>query len=55
MEVSNSTADTGGSQDIIDGHIKIKTGSAIKEFTQRGLKFEDESTLDADVVVFATG
>lgn len=47
--------DTGGSQDIIDGKIKLKTGSNMKEFTENGLTFEDGSMLDADVVVFATG
>ena len=40
---------------IIDGKIGLKNDSAIKEFTKTGLKFEDGSTLDADLVVFATG
>jgi hypothetical protein len=40
---------------IIDGKIGLKNDSAIKEFTKTGLKFENDSTLDADVVVFATG
>ena len=40
---------------IIDGKIGLKSDSAIKEFTKAGLKFEDGSTLDTDVVVFATG
>lgn len=47
--------DVGGSQEIIDGKIKLKTGSAIKSFNENGLEFEDGSNLDADVVVFATG
>ncbi|KAF5363122.1 hypothetical protein D9757_011716 [Collybiopsis confluens] len=47
--------DTGGSQDIIDGKIKLKNGSAIKEFKETGLAFEDGETLEADVIVFATG
>jgi len=47
--------DTGGSQDIIDGKIKVKTGSEIKCFTERGLEFDDGSAVDADVIVFATG
>lgn len=47
--------DTGGSQEIIDGKIKLKTGSAIRSFTETGLDFEDGSKLDADVIVFATG
>ena len=40
---------------IIDGKIGLKNNSAIKEFTKAGLKFEDGSTLDADLVVLATG
>lgn len=48
-------ADDGGSQLIIDGKIGLKNDSAIKEFTKTGLKFEDDSTLDADLVVLATG
>ena len=40
---------------IIDGKIRLKNDSAIKEFTKTGLRFEDGSTLDADVVVLATG
>ncbi|KIK66458.1 hypothetical protein GYMLUDRAFT_257766 [Collybiopsis luxurians FD-317 M1] len=47
--------DTGGSQDVIDGKIKLKNGSAIKEFSESGLVFEDGHSIDADVVVFATG
>ena len=40
---------------IIDGTIGLKNDSVIEEFTKTGLKFEDGSTLDADLVVFATG
>ncbi|KAF8960044.1 hypothetical protein BDZ97DRAFT_1835231 [Flammula alnicola] len=47
--------DVGGSQYIIDGKIKLKNDSQIKEFTETGLKFEDGSELAADVVVFCTG
>ncbi|KAK7051188.1 hypothetical protein VNI00_004688 [Paramarasmius palmivorus] len=47
--------DTGGSADIIEGRIKLKNGSQIKEFSETGLVFEDGTSLDADVVVFATG
>ena len=48
-------ADVGASQLIIDGTIGLKNDSTIKEFTKTGLEFEDGSTLDADLVVFATG
>ncbi|KAG1721001.1 hypothetical protein EDB19DRAFT_2044478 [Suillus lakei] len=47
--------DVGASQMIIDGKIKLKSDGPISRFTQTGLLFEDGSTLDADVVVFATG
>ena len=47
--------DDGASQFIIDGKIGLKNGTSIKEFTKTGLKFEDDSTLDADLIVFATG
>jgi len=40
---------------IIDGKIGLKNNSTIKEFTETGLRFEDGSTLDADLVVLATG
>jgi len=40
---------------IIDGKIGLKNDSGIKEYTKTGLKFEDGSTLDVDLVVFATG
>ena len=40
---------------IIDGKIGLKNDSVLKEYTKTGLKFENGSTLDADLVVFATG
>lgn len=50
-----NTTDTGASQLIVDGKIKLKSGSTIESFTERGLRFEDGDELQADVVVFATG
>lgn len=48
--------DVGGTQYIIDGRLKVKGGcGAIKEYSENGLKFEDGSELQADVVVFCTG
>jgi hypothetical protein len=47
--------DVGASQMIIDGKIKLKSDSQIKEFIPNGIKFEDGSEIAADVVVFATG
>ncbi|PPQ95455.1 hypothetical protein CVT26_008474 [Gymnopilus dilepis] len=49
------STDVGGSQYIIDGKIKLKNDSQIKEFTENGLKFENGSELNTDVVVFCTG
>lgn len=46
--------DTGASGRIISGDIKVKSGS-IKGFTDTGVVFDDGSTEDYDVVVFATG
>lgn len=48
-------ADTGASQLIIDGKIKLKTSTEIESFTEQGLKFADGTELPADLVVFATG
>lgn len=47
--------DVGGSQAIIDGRIKLKSSAQISRFTKTGLLFDDGGTLDADVVIFATG
>ncbi|KAF8558001.1 FAD/NAD(P)-binding domain-containing protein [Imleria badia] len=40
---------------VISGDIKLKQGGAIVCFTEKGLKFEDGTELEADIVVFATG
>jgi len=47
--------DTDTCNHIINGDIKLKSGSAIKRFTEKGLKFRDGTKLEADAVVFATG
>ncbi|KAH0828140.1 hypothetical protein J3R83DRAFT_3828 [Lanmaoa asiatica] len=47
--------DTGTSKHIINGDIRIKNGSAIERFTEKGLKFADGTELEADIVVFSTG
>ena len=47
--------DTGGSKLIGEGKIKLKNHSPLAGFTETGLKFEDGSELQADVVIFATG
>ena len=47
--------DVGASQLIIDGKIKIKQGVEIERFTSDGVIFTDGTSLEADVVVLATG
>ncbi|KAI6098808.1 FAD/NAD(P)-binding domain-containing protein [Pisolithus croceorrhizus] len=47
--------DIGASQKIIDGKIKLKSNGSIARFIPNGLLFEDGSTLDVEVVIFATG
>ena len=53
--IETRSTDVGASQMIIDGKIKLKNDAQISRFTEKGLEFEDGSTLDADAVVFATG
>jgi len=53
--IETRSTDVGASQMIIDGKIKLKNDAQISRFTEKGLAFEDGSTLDADTVVFATG
>lgn len=53
--ILTSLIDTGTSKHIIDGNIKIKNGSAIERFSEKGLKFADGTELEADIVVFSTG
>jgi len=46
--------DIGASQLIIDGKIKLKAGQ-VGEILPRGIRFDDGSELEADVIVYATG
>ncbi|MEV6923792.1 NAD(P)-binding domain-containing protein [Dactylosporangium sp. NPDC051485] len=45
----------GCSQLIADGKIKLAQGSGLAEFTPEGIRLEDGRTLEADLVVLATG
>jgi len=47
--------DVGASELVADGKIKLKSGVAVKEFTENGVSFDDGTTLEADLVVMATG
>ena len=50
-----NAADTGASQLIVDGEIKLKNDSLISHFKEDGIEFENGSFLPAEVVIFATG
>ncbi len=47
--------DVGASQLIIDGKIKLKSGSDVDHLTETGLVLKDGAELPADLVVYATG
>jgi putative flavoprotein involved in K+ transport len=47
--------DVGASQLIIDGKIKLKAGSEVREITENSVILEDGTELPADVIVYATG
>ncbi|HWK64386.1 MAG TPA: NAD(P)/FAD-dependent oxidoreductase [Rhizobiaceae bacterium] len=47
--------DVGASQLIIDGSIKLKSGSQVEEITENSVVLEDGTELPADVIVYATG
>lgn len=47
--------DTGASQLIADGKIKLKSGPKIERLTEHTIVFDDGTELQADVIVFATG
>ena len=40
---------------IVDGKIKLKSGSNISHLASTGVVFEDGDKIDADVIIFATG
>jgi cation diffusion facilitator CzcD-associated flavoprotein CzcO len=47
--------DVGASEKVSQGLIKIKSDAPLTGFNKHGLEFGDGSSLDADVVIFATG
>jgi putative flavoprotein involved in K+ transport len=47
--------DVGASQMIIDGKIKLKSGSQVEEITENGVRLADGTELSADLIVYATG
>ncbi|KAG1740407.1 uncharacterized protein EDB91DRAFT_1053093, partial [Suillus paluster] len=46
---------TGASDKIIDGSIKLKSGCSVGHFTTHGLALDDGTEFQADVVILATG
>ncbi|MEQ1943176.1 NAD(P)/FAD-dependent oxidoreductase [Mesorhizobium sp. VNQ89] len=47
--------DVGGSQLIIDGEIKVKSGVEIEKLTATGIRFADGSEIEADAIIQSTG
>lgn len=47
--------DVGASAKVAQGLIRVKSDAPLTAWNEKGLEFGDGSTLDADVVVFATG
>ena len=47
--------DVGASELVADGKIKLKSGVAVKDFTENSVVFDDGSELEADLIVMATG
>lgn len=47
--------DIGASELIIDGSIKLKSGSDVKEITEDAVILKDGTRLPADLIVYATG
>ena len=47
--------DVGASQLIIDGKIKLRSGSDVSHLTQTGVVLQDGTELAADLVIYATG
>jgi putative flavoprotein involved in K+ transport len=47
--------DVGASQLIIDGKVKLKAGSDVREITENSVILNDGSELPADLIVYATG
>ncbi|KAJ4478382.1 FAD/NAD-P-binding domain-containing protein [Lentinula aciculospora] len=47
--------DVGCADYIVSGKIKVKSGVEIKKFLENALLFEDDTVLEADMIIFATG
>jgi putative flavoprotein involved in K+ transport len=47
--------DVGASELVADGKIKLKNTSGIKQITEHSVIFDDDSELEIDLIVYATG
>jgi len=47
--------DVGASELVANGDIKLKSGVGVERITKTGIEFSDGSSLDADLIVLATG
>ena len=47
--------DVGASELVANGSIKLKSGVEVKQVTENSVTFSDDSSLDADLIVLATG
>ena len=47
--------DVGASELVANGDIKLKSGVSVERITENGIEFSDGSSLDADLIVLATG
>ena len=54
-DVHQVCLDVGACQKIIDGRIKIKNDSPIERLTKTGIRFQNGSEIEADVIMCATG
>lgn len=53
--VNNYYIDVGASQMIIDGKIKVESGSGVARLTENSVLLEDGREIAADAVIYATG
>jgi putative flavoprotein involved in K+ transport len=47
--------DVGACELVVEGKIKLKSGSEVRELTETGVVLEDGTELPADLIVYATG
>lgn len=53
--VNNYYIDVGASQMIIDGKIKVESGSGVRELTEDTVLLDDGRNVPADAIIYATG